>query len=138
MANASDYLEQQIYNHIFRGDTFTKPTSVFIGLTLDVPLDDGTYTEVPDAYGYARYANASGDAVWDAMAADGIGENLTAFAFASAVGGDWGLASGVIITDSASWGAGNVLLHGELTSPKTIENGDTFQFSAGSLVVTIA
>ena len=135
MANASNYLEQQIFNHIFRNDTFSKPSNIYIGLTQDVPLDDGTYIEMPDDNGYARYANASGDATWSVH--NGTSTNDAEFAFPTATG-DWGVASGVIITDSASHSGGNVLMHGELTSPKTIENGDTFRFSAGDLDITIS
>lgn len=136
MANASDYLEGQIYNHIFRGDTFTKPSNIYIGLTSDVPLDDGSYTEVPNANGYARYANASGDATWSAINVQGSGTNNIDFTFATATG-DWGYASGVIFTDSATHSAGNVLMHGTLTNPRNIQNGDTFRFSAGSIDVSI-
>ena len=136
MANASDYLEQAIYNHLFRDDTFAKPTSIYIGLTLDVPLDDGTYTEVANANNYARYVNASGDSVWDAMSAPGSGANTVEFAFGQATG-DWGTVSGVVITDSATHSAGNVLLHGALTSPRNVQNGDTFKFSVGSLGISI-
>lgn len=134
MANASDYLEQQIFNHIFREDTFTKPASVFIGLTKDVPLDDGTYDEI-DGVGYTRYANASGDAVWSVHT--DTASNDIEFEFPQA-GGDWGEVSGVIITDSATPGGGNVFLHGELTVTKNVQSGDTFKFAAGDLDVTIA
>lgn len=134
MANASDYLEQQIFNHIFRDDTFSKPANIYIGLTSDVPSDDGSYTELPDANGYARYPNASGDATWATHS--NTSSNQVEFAFPTATG-DWGTASGVIITDSATHSGGNVLMHGELTTPKNIENGDTFRFSAGDLDITI-
>jgi len=137
MANASDYLEQAIYNHIFRDATFAKPTTIAIGLTLDVPLDDGTYTEVPNTNGYARYTNAYGDARWTEMLAAGEGENVVEFAFNPANGGDWGTVSGVIITDDPTWNTGNVLLHGALTSARNVQDGDTFKFNAGSLEITI-
>ena len=136
MANASDYLEQAVYNHIFREATFSKPTTIAIGLTLDVPTDAGGYTEVADANGYARYANASGDALWSVMGADGLGDNAAEFAFDPA-SGDWGTVSGVIITDSATHNAGNVLLHGSLTTPRNVQNGDTFKFAISSIDVSI-
>lgn len=137
MANASNYLEQQVYNHIFRDDTFSKPSNIFIGLTTDIPKDDGTYTEVADANGYARYAQVSGDSRWAAHGTTGPGSNDVEFSFNQATG-DWGTVSGVIITDSETHSAGNVLLHGALTTPKIVENGDTFKFAVGALDVTIA
>lgn len=138
MANASDYLEQQIINHLFRDDTFAKPTTIAIGLTLDVPLDDGTYTEVANTHGYARYTNASGNALWNAPGAAGETANAAEFAFDAASGGDWGTVSGVIITDDATYNGGNVLMHGALTTPKLVEDGDIFKFAIGSLEITVA
>ena len=46
----------------------------------------------------------------------------------------------IMDTDSTSdsAGAGNVLFYGALTSSKTIETGDTFQITAGSLTVSLA
>ena len=136
MASASDYLEQQIYNHIFRDDTFAKPSTIAIALTLDVPTDDGSYTEVANVGGYARYANASGDAVWSAMTAPGSGTNDIEFAFPVATA-DWGMVSGVVITDNATYNGGNVLMHGTLASPRNVQTGDTFKFRAGNIDVSI-
>ena len=136
MASASDYLEQQIYNHIFRNATFSKPSNIAIGLTLDIPTDDGSYTEVPNANGYARYAGASGDAVWSEMTAPGSGTNDIEFAFPTATA-DWGMVSGVVITDNATYNGGNVLMHGTLASPRNVQTGDTFKFSAGNIDVSI-
>lgn len=137
MANASDYLEQAIYNHIFRNATFAKPNPA-IGLTLNVPVDSGAYVEVTGA-GYARYATVSGDAFWSAMTAPGSGQNAVDFAFAIATG-DWGTVSGVIICDGATVGQGNsnVLLHGQLTTAKNVQSGDTFKFSSSDLKISVS
>ena len=136
MANASDYLEQQIYNHIFRGNTFSKPSNIAIGLTSDIPLDDGTYTEIANANGYARYVSVSGDARWTEINVAGSGSNAVDFIF-DAASGDWGMVSGVIITDDTAHNTGNVLLHGALTNPRNVQSGDTFKFSAGNLDVSV-
>lgn len=136
MANASDYLEQQIFNHIFRTDTFSKPSTIAIGLCPSPPSDSG-YTEVADANGYARIPNVSGDALWSAHGTAGPGSNATELSFDTATG-DWGWVSGVIITDSNTHSGGNLLLHGALTTPKLVQNGDTFKFSIGDLDVTIS
>ena len=136
MANASDYLEQAIYNHIFRETAFSKPTPA-IGLTLNVPVDSGAYVEVTGG-GYARWPNASGDSVWTAMTAPGSGENVTVFTFGPATE-NWGMVSGVVICDSATPGQGNsnMLLWGQLSTARDVQNGDTFQFSAGSVDISI-
>jgi hypothetical protein len=130
MANASDYLEQAIYNHLFRETTFAKPIPK-IALSLNVPTDAGAFTEVTGA-GYARYPNASGNNVWDAMTAPGSGQNTIEFSFGPA-SADWGTVSGVVILDQSD----NVLMHGTLASPRNVQSGDTFKFSAAALKISI-
>lgn len=134
MANASNYLEQQIINHLFRASTFAKPNPA-IALTLDVPTDAG-FTEVANANGYARYAIVSGDARWDAPGVGGTTQNAVEFSFDAATG-DWGTVSGVVITDSATYGGGNMLMHGTLITPKLVQNADVFKFSIGDLDISV-
>ena len=138
MANASDYLEQAIYNHIFRDDTFAKPTTIAIGLTTDVPVDSGNYMEINVvSSAYARITNASGDSYWDAHGVAGPGDNTNDITFPTATA-NWGIVSGVIICDAATPSGGNLLMWGELTTSKTVDSGDTFKFNAGDLDITIA
>lgn len=136
MANASNYLEQAIFDHILRSTTFAKPTTISIGLCGSPPTDAG-YTELPNTNGYARIPNASGTGVWAAHGVAGPGDNAIELSFPAATGGDWGWVSGVIICDSNTYNAGNLLLHGTLTTPKLVQNGDTFKFAIGALDVTI-
>ena len=42
MAALSDYLESGLLNHVFRGETFPKPTNVSVALTSGAPLDSNT------------------------------------------------------------------------------------------------
>ena len=46
------------------------------------------------------------------------------------------MVSGVFITDAST--AGNVLLHGSLTTSRDVQDGDVFKFNAGDLDVTFA
>lgn len=48
MAALSDYLESGLLNHIFRGQTFTKPTTIAIALTSGVPLDSDNGSTIPE------------------------------------------------------------------------------------------
>lgn len=136
MTSTSDYLEQQIFNHIFRSDTFSKPTTIAIGLCPSPPSDAG-YTELTNSgNSYARIPNASGNGVWGTHGTGGPGSNSVELSFPTATA-DWGWISGVIITDSNTYNAGNLLLHGALTTPKFVQNGDTFKFAIGDLDITI-
>ena len=49
---------------------------------------------------------------------------------------DWGHVSGVFVADAST--AGNMLLHGSLTSPREVKNGDVFKFNATDLDISFS
>lgn len=88
MAALSDYLESALLNHIFRGSTFPKPSSIAIALTSGVPLDSQTGSTIPEIpSGVSKGANfvttnykrlnlfnpsVSGNAIWNNVGADDV------------------------------------------------------------------
>jgi hypothetical protein len=48
MAALSDYLESQLLNHLFRDESFPKPTTIALALTSKVPLDSDDGTTLPE------------------------------------------------------------------------------------------
>lgn len=90
MANFSNYLEDQIIQHIFRTGSFTKPTTLAIALLTSAATDsdDGsTITEVANANGYARQSLNPLDANWAATAGgNGQTSNSSAITFPQATG----------------------------------------------------
>ena len=134
MAAFSDYLEAAILNHIFRNTAiFTPPANVYLALFTAAPSDSGGGTEVTGG-SYARKA-VSTTSQWSAPGVDGLTDNINAQAFVTATA-SWGTVTHVGIFDAAS--AGNLLFHGALTVSKTVGSGDTFQFNAGDLDITLA
>ena len=135
MSAMSTYLENALVNHVLRNTAYTTPgTTVYVGLIKYYETDKmeaGTLTNKEDFGGsYARVQVTS----WDAPS-DGATQNTGAITFPTATG-DWGMVSGVIVSDHAS--AGNILLHGSLTTPRDVKNGDVFKFNAGDLDITFA
>ena len=134
MAAFSDYLEQAILNHIFRNTAiFTPPANVYLALFTAAPSDSGGGTEVSGG-SYARKA-VSTTGQWNAPGVGGLTDNINAQAFVTATA-SWGTVTHFGIFDAAT--AGNLLFHGALTVSKTVGSGDTFQFSAGDLDITLA
>lgn len=135
MSAMSTYLENALVNHVLRNTAYTTPgTSVYVGLIKYYETDkmeSGTLTSKEDFGGSYARVQVTG---WDAPS-DGATQNTGAITFPTATG-DWGMVSGVIVTDHAS--AGNVLLHGSLTTPRDVKNGDVFKFNAGDLDITFA
>ena len=134
MSALSTYLENKLVDHVLRNTAYTTPgTTIYVGLIkfYDSPVvEAGTLTQEASGGAYARIQVTA----WDAPS-DGATQNTSAITFPTATG-DWGNVSGVIVADAAS--AGNVLLHGSLTSTRDVQNGDVFKFNAGDLDITFA
>jgi hypothetical protein len=110
-----------------------------------IPLDD---TEVSDVSGkeianagaYARVAVNPDDANWDAIdqiSDSGHTQNTSDVLF-TAASADWGWVSGMFIADDSTWGSGNILFNGTLTTPKLIQTDDQMKFSAGNIDVYLS
>jgi hypothetical protein len=134
MSAMSTYLENKIANHVLRNTAYTTPgTVIYVGLIKfyeTATLEAGTLTQEASGGSYARIQVTA----WDAPS-DGATQNTGAITFPTATG-DWGNVSGVIVSDHAS--AGNVLLHGSLTTSRDVKSGDVFKFNAGDLDITFA
>lgn len=128
MSAASDYLENELLDHVLSASAYTSPTNVYVGLFTSDPTDAGTGTEVSGG-SYAReqasFAAASG----------GSASTNADITFTTATA-NWGTITHVGIYDAST--AGNLLFHGAVTTSKTIESGDTFQISSGNLTITLA
>jgi hypothetical protein len=137
MSAMSDYLERVLASHIFGSGTFAKPTVIAIALLknpiYDYDISDLSSKEIANAGSYSRQTlNPSASNWTDPIGTGGPLSNLSAVTFTEATA-DWGHVSGVAICDSATWGTGNVLFRGTLTTPKVVTSGDQFRFKAGDI-----
>jgi hypothetical protein len=142
-AQASDYLENQIVDHIFRTATFTKPAALYVALFTAAPTDSGGGTEVTGG-SYARVNLAPLNTNWTATqggttgASSGTGgqtSNTTAITFAAPTA-NWGTVTHYAIFDASV--GGNMLIWDALTASRNILNGDPApSFAIGALVITV-
>jgi hypothetical protein len=140
MAALSDYLENKLIDFLFRGQTFTAPTTVYVGLFTATPSDTGGGTEV-SGNAYARVGVASSLANWagtqsaaSTTASTGTGgttSNNGTISFPTPTPSGWGTVTAIGLFDALS--SGNLLVWGALTTSKTINAGDTVTFPAASL-----
>ena len=128
MAALSDYAENELLDHLLGTGVFTAPSAVYLALYTAAPSDSGGGTEVA-GNGYSRQAVAF------AAASGGSASNTSAESF-TASGGNWGEITHWGIFDAST--SGNLLLHGALTSSRTINDGDTLDFAAGDITITAA
>lgn len=127
MSDFSDFLENELLDHVFRNAAYTPPAAVYLGLYTAAPSDAGGGTEVSGG-GYARQAITFGAAASGAIA------NTAAVEF-TASGGNFGTITHVGIFDAAT--TGNLLAWKAITSV-TINDGDTLSFPIGDIDVTLA
>ena len=128
MSAMSDYLENEILDHILGTGSYTMPSAVYVGLATGSFGDDASGSELT-GNNYSR-VSASFSA-----AASGTTSNSAAIEFAAATG-SWGSVSHFGIFDAAS--SGNLLIHGAFSAAKTIASGDILRIAAGDLDVTAA
>jgi hypothetical protein len=129
MAGLSDYLENELLDHIVGKTAYTMPT-VYVGLYTSAPTDAGGGTEVSGG-SYARKSTAGAD--W-AAASGGAISNANAITFVTA-SGSWGTVTHFGLFDAST--TGNLLAWGALGASKAIGSGDTASFAAGDLDITM-
>ena len=128
MSAMSDYLENEILDHILGTGAYTMPTAVYVGLATATFADDNSGTELT-GNGYARVA-----ATFNA-AASGTADNSAAIEFSAATA-SWGTVSHFGLFDASS--GGNLLIHGAFTTAKLIDSCDILKISAGDLDISAA
>jgi hypothetical protein len=130
----SDYLEAALLNHVLGGTVLTPPATIYIALYTATPSDAGGGTEVVGG-SYTRLAITNNATNWPAASGTTptTKSNGVAFTFPAATA-DWGLIVAFGIFDAVS--GGNLLYWGPLNANKSVLNGDTADFAAGSLLIT--
>ena len=128
MAGFSNYLETEVLDHVFGGNAYTAPSTLYLALHTADPAEDGSGAEVSTSgTAYARQAvtfTVSGNEATTSAAV----EYSTATA-------NFGTVTHVGVWDAST--AGNLLAYAALTSSKTIETGDVFRVPAGDLDITL-
>jgi hypothetical protein len=104
------------------------------------PLKVALFTTSPNQETGTGGTEVSGNAyarttVTMSAASSGATSNSADVTFPTASGGNWGTIVAIGIYDSA--GSPVLLWVGNLTSSKTVDDGDTFKINAGSLQLTL-
>lgn len=133
MAGFTDYLENEILDHLFGGATYDVPATLYIGLSTTTPTDAGGNITEPSGNNYARCSVTNDKDSWT-DAASGALENEVDFTFNTA-SGSWGTISHFVLYDASS--EGNALAFGALSESKAVGSGDTPKFNAGDLDITL-
>jgi len=127
----TDCAERAWLDLVLRGDAFVQP-DVYLGLFTANPGEAGALANEVSGNGYDRLACAN----WDAPSGR-LTRNTDTVMFPTAAGGDWGSITHMAILDSGTPGAGNALVVIPLTAAKYVAEGETPQFAATQIVVSV-
>lgn len=130
MSALSDYAEKLVLDWMMTTGAVVRPTAWYLALFTAAPSDAGGGTEVSGS-GYSRKA-----ATFNAASSPAGTTSNSAVVSWTAAGGSYGTVTHVGIFDAST--AGNLLWQGALSVSKTVNDGDTIQFSAGNLTLTLA
>jgi hypothetical protein len=142
----SNFLENALIDHILRGRAYTAPTQVYVSLHSADPTDTGA-NELTTANGYGTRPGGGATlySAWKGtnnevtnVASAGTGgqsANQNVITFPTCTGSAWVQATHFGLWDAAT--AGNFLGGGALTTPKTVQVGDTASFAANQLTFTL-
>lgn len=138
----TDYLENKIVDHIFRGTSYTAPTVLAVALFTSACSDSAAGTEVSGG-SYARATLNPSVSNWKSTngttsgASSGTGgqtSNAVAITFPAPTA-NWGTVTHFGVYDAST--SGNLLICQALTTSKTINNGDAApSFAIDALTVT--
>lgn len=130
MAALSDYAEKLLLDWAMTTGSATRPTAWYVALYTAAPSDSGGGTEVSTG-GYARKSVTFGAA----SSPGGTTSNTNVVSF-TASGANYGTVTHIGIFDALT--TGNLLWHGAMTASKTVNDGDTLEFSIGNIDLTLA
>ena len=134
MAALTDHAENLLLNFLMTTGTATRPTNWYVALYTSAPNDASTGssggTEV-SGNGYSRQSVS-----WDAASGTGGTTSNSGTVTFTASGGSFGTVTHLAIADAST--GGNLLWHGAMTASKTVADGDSLQFAAGAIDLTIA
>lgn len=153
MAAMTDYLENKLIDWFFRAQAIgitgataaagTGPANLYFGLLTAAPSDSsdgtevsgGSYARVQVVSGTTTFANTQASGTGASSGTGGTTSNSSTITFPAPTG-NWGSVTHFGVYDASS--AGNLLIHGALTTAKTVNNGDAApSFAAGAFTFQI-
>ena len=132
MSEISEYLSDNILDHVLRDEEYTPPTDLYLALYDGDPLGEGENegTEVDsDTTNYAR------EIITFSPATNKEVQNGADVDFPEATGENWGDITHIAVFDSAT--GGEILFAGALDNPRTVYEGDVLRFQADEIQIIL-
>ena len=133
MGSITDYLEDELLDHVLNGNTFSPAATLYLCLCTADPTDAATgasMSECGDSGAYER-TEITFDEVFNRQI-----YQLADVTFPTATG-SWGTVTHFAIADTQTHGAGNVYAHGTLAFSRSVESGNTPVIAAAEIMVEL-
>ena len=130
-------VRKALLDHYFGKSTLNAPT-IYVGLSSTTPTTAGANVTEPSAGNYARVATAAADWNVSTTADPCLLDNANPVTFGTATA-TWLSGSNLtyaVLFDAST--AGNVVAYGALAVAKPVTSGDTPNYAAGTIDVTLA
>ncbi len=134
MTAFSLFAENELLDHLLRDDAFAPTSTVFIALFTVAPDEDGAGGTEVTGGSYARLEVGGGTGRDFGVAAAGTTDNDEVWSFITATAG-WGTIVAVGIFSLVT--GGDLYFHGPVSPTVGLDSGETFEFAAGALDVTL-
>jgi hypothetical protein len=125
----ADFLEDELLDHVLKNLSYSPPATIYVALfTAPGPTDAGPGANEVAVGGYARQT-----AAFD-VSSGGATAN-SAIVTWTASGAAYGTVVAFALMDAVS--AGNMLFWADLDTSRVVNDGDTCEFAAGDLAITL-
>lgn len=131
----SNPYEKKVLGHLFRGQSFAAPTSVYAALfTDDTGFESGAPANEITGGGYQRVEITCDTTEFSEPTDAGVMNNLKNIEFPTALD-DWGPVGAMAIMEAQN--GGDMIIGGVVQNPRTVETGDVPRIRANELSITI-
>jgi hypothetical protein len=130
MSAKTDFAEHLVAVWLLSAGAATRPTTWFVALHTASPTETGTTAELtPGSLGYNRQSVSF-------TVTNDTATNTALLTFGPCTTTNWGEITHISIKTAST--AGNTLYHGALTTPRTINVGDSLTIAASALTIAEA
>lgn len=128
----SNFWETEVLEHLLGSSAYTPTTALWAALYSASPGEAGTSTAEISGNGYTRVKIENDGTNWPAANPK---LNAVAVTFPVATGTGWGSVTHMALVSTSASTAPSFYVYADLTTPKTIDGGDTASFSTGAISI---
>ena len=125
----SNYLENEVLDHVFGGNAYSAPSTIYLSLHTADPGEDASGGSEISTVGSAYVRKSASFSV------SGNTATTSAAVEWDQATSNWGTISHVGVWDASA--SGNMMAYSSLTESQTVNSGDVIRINSGQLTITL-